>query len=129
MKKQYKEYTEITKEILDQIKVGDFVKINDWKRPLIVVGVSENYFCMCRNAFGEILYSVCEKKPWNGIRHNSMIGEMFHCGTDNMVFGAPGFDYKFNDENEIKRYLQMFEEERIELSHRTSIPIHKISFK
>ena len=129
MKKQYKEYTEITKEILDQVKVGDFVKINDWKRPLIVVGVSENYFCMCRNAFGEILYSVCEKKPWNGIRHNSMTGEMFHCGTDNMVFGAPGFDYKFNDENEIKRYLQMFEYEKIELSHRTSVPIYKISFK
>lgn len=127
--KNYKEYTEITKEILDQVKIGDFVKINDWKRPLIVVGVSENYFCMCRNAFGEILYSVCEKKPWNGIRHNSMIGEMFHCGTDNMVFGVAGFDYRFNDENEIKRYLQMFEEEKIELSHRTSVPIYKISFK
>lgn len=127
--RQYKEYTNITKEILEQIKTGDFVKINDWKRPLIVVGVSENYFCMCRNAFGKIIYSVCEKKQWEGIRHNLMLGGMFHCGTDNMVFGAPGFDYEFNDENEIKRYLQMFEEDKIELSRRTSVPIYKISFK
>lgn len=46
MKTEYKHYTEITKEILDSIKAGMLVKINDWKRPMKVVGVSENYFCM-----------------------------------------------------------------------------------
>jgi hypothetical protein len=129
VKKEYTYYTDITKEILDNIKVGMFVKINDWKRPMKVVGVSENYFCMIQKVCGKICYSICEKKPWGGIRHNEMQGGMFHCGTDNMVFGAPGFDYEFNDENEIKRYLQMFEEDKIELSRRTSVPIYKISFK
>ena len=46
MKTEYKHYTDITKEILDNIKVGMLVKINDWKRPMKVVGISENYFCM-----------------------------------------------------------------------------------
>ena len=102
MKTEYKHYTEITKEILDNIKVGMLVKINDWKRPMKVVGVSENYFCMIQKVCGKISYSVCEKKPWGGIRHNSMRGGMFHCGTDNMIFGYLGFDYKFDDKEQIK---------------------------
>ena len=96
MKTEYKHYTEITKDVLDNIKVGMLVKINDWKRPMKVVGVSENYFCMIQNVCGNICYSVCEKKPWSGIRYNQMIGGMFHCSTDNMVFGYMDHNYKFD---------------------------------
>ena len=129
MKAEYKEYKNITKEILDTIKIGDLVKINYWKRPMRVMGVSENYFCMIQKVCGKICYSVCEKKPWGGIRHNSMRCGSFHCGTDNMIFGYFGFDYEFNDEEQIKDYLQAFETEEIELSVRSSVPIYRLYVK
>lgn len=31
MNKQYKHYTDVTREILDTIKIGDLIKINNWK--------------------------------------------------------------------------------------------------
>lgn len=127
--KQYERYENVTKEILDSIEVGNFVKINDWKRPMKVVGVSENYFCMIQKVCGEICYSVCEKKPWGGIRYNAMRGGMFHCGTDNMVFGYGNFDYKFNDEKQIENYLKAFENGEVELSQRTSCPIYVLYVK
>ena len=51
-----------TKEVLDKILVGALVKVNDWRSPMRVVGVSENYFCMAKKCFGKTLYFVCEKK-------------------------------------------------------------------
>ena len=41
MNKEYTHYRNITREILDTIKVGDLVKINDWTKPLRVKAVSE----------------------------------------------------------------------------------------
>ena len=129
MKSEYKHYNNVTKEILDTIEVGNLVKVNDWKKPMRVVGVSENYFCMIKKQFGEIWYSVCEKKPWDGIRYNQMIGGMFHCGRDNMVFGYMDFDYNFDDEKQISNYLQAFESGKIELSRRGTIPIFNLYVK
>ena len=129
MKTEYKHYTDITKEILDNIKVGMLVKINDWKRPMKVVGVSENYFCMIQNVCGNICYSVCEKKPCGGIRYNRMIGGMFHYSTDNMVFGYMDHNYKFDDNKLIKKYLKAFENGEIELSVRRAIPIFELYVK
>lgn len=129
MNKQYVCYDEVTKEILDTIKVGNMVKINDWRKPMKVVGVSENYFCMIQNNFGELYYSVCEKKPWKGIRYNAMIGGRFHCGTDNMVFGYGDFGYRFDNEEQIREYLSAFERGEIELSQRTSVPISRLYIK
>ena len=119
----YTHYKDVTKEILDNIKVENLIKVNNWKKPMRVVGVSENYFCMIQKNFGKIYYSVCEKKPWGGIRYNKMIGGLFHCGTDNMIFGYFGFNYKFDDEEQIKEYLNAFETGEIELSMRGTIPI------
>ncbi|ASJ54222.1 hypothetical protein BP422_12090 [Brevibacillus formosus] len=116
----------ITKEILDTIRVGDLVKVNDWKTSMRVVGVSENYFVMVKNLFGKLRYSVCEKKPWGGVRYNRMIGGMYHCGRDNMLFGWAAFDYQFNDEEQINQYLQAFETGEIELSMRGTIPISSL---
>lgn len=131
MKKDYCVYENeaVTKEVLDKIQVGNLIKINDWKRPMKVVGVSENYFCMIDKVFGKLYYSVCEKKPWSGIRYNEMRGGMFHCGTDNMIFGYMDFDYEFDNEEQIKGYLDAFEREEIELSVRRSCPIWKLYVK
>lgn len=63
MTKQYVVYESITKELLDTVNVGDLILTNDSKQPLRVYGVSPNYFVMARRAFGQWLYSVCEKKP------------------------------------------------------------------
>ena len=134
MSKQYTHYTDITKDILDTVKVGDLIKVNNWKRPMRVKAVSENYFVMTQNQFGNTYYSVCEKKPWDGIRHNSMIGGMFHCGTDNWIFGSPltvNYEnvYQFNNEESNKKYLQSFEDSETELSSRTSIAIYDLYIK
>lgn len=54
---------------------------------------------------------------------------MFHCGTDNMIFGYIGFDYQFDDEEQVKDYLQAFESEEIELSVRNGVPIFDLYVK
>lgn len=61
MMKNYETHVEITKELLDSIKVGDLIKINDWKKPLRVMGVSKNYFVMAVKQFSDTVYSACEK--------------------------------------------------------------------
>lgn len=59
MKNEYVNYKNITREILDSVKVGDTVKCNDWEESMKVVGVSDNYFVMVDGDY----YSICEKKP------------------------------------------------------------------
>lgn len=134
MSKQYIHYNNITKDILNTIKVGDLIKVNDWKKPMRVKAVSENYFVMTMNIFGNIYYSVCSKLPWGGIRYNAMRGGMFHCGTDSWLFGSPltcDYEdvYKFDNEESNKLYLQDFEDGKSELSFRTSIPIYDLYVK
>ena len=134
MGKQYKYYTNVTREILDTIKVGDLIKVNDWKKPMRVKAVSENYFVMTQNLFGDTYYSVCSKLPWDGIRYNSMRGGMFHCSTDNYIFGSPlSFDYenlyKFENEEANQKYLQQFEDGECELSERRGIAIYELYVK
>lgn len=126
----YIKHENITKEILDTVKVGDYIKINDWKRGMKVRGVSANYFVMSVNAFGKPMYSICEKKPWGGIRHNAMTGGMFHCGTDSWIFGAPDLDsYMFDDEAQTAAYLESFERGESELSPRRAVPILTLEIK
>lgn len=131
MKKLYEQYTEITKELLDSIRVGDLVKVNDWKKPLRVKGVSDNYFVMATKQFGDTVYSVCEKKPWGGVRHNEMTGGMFHVGRDSWIFGWFGFDegYDFENAEKTAEYLQSFESEESEISCRNAIPIWLLQLK
>lgn len=134
MSKQYTHYTNVTKEILDAIKVGDLIKINNWKRPMRVKAVSENYFVMTQKVCGATCYSVCEKLPWGGIRYNSMVGGMFHCGTDNWVFGCPisifyNNLYEFENEESNQAYLQEFERGVSELSTRSAVAIYDLYVK
>lgn len=127
MKKEYVHYTDITREILDTIKVGDLVKINDWTKPLRVKAVSENYFVMVSNLFGKPMYSVCSKLPWKGVRHNAMTGGMFHCGADNWIFGSP---YHFSmrtytvlrTKKQIKHICRNLKMERLKFQKETVFP-------
>lgn len=128
MNNNCKHYTEITREILDTIKVGDQVKINDWEKFMCVKGISANFFVMTCQEGNDTYYSVCSKLPWNGIRYNAMIGGMFHCGCDNWVFGSPlTIDYKdlyqFNDQDATMQYLSDFENKKCEISERNAVPI------
>lgn len=134
MKKEYTHYENVTREILDAIKVGDLIKINDWEKPMKVKAVSDNYFVMTRSVFGKPCYSVCSKLPWGGIRYNAMRGGMFHCGTDTWLFGHPltcDYEklYSFDNEESNKLYLQSFEDGESELSARTSVPIYNLYIK
>lgn len=46
----YKHYENITREVLDTIKAGDLVRVNDWTCPMLVKAVSKNFFVMtCKN--------------------------------------------------------------------------------
>lgn len=130
----YIHYSNVTREILDTICVEDLIKINDWKMPLRVKAVSENYFVMTRKQFGHTVYSVCSKRPWNGIRHNAMRGGMFHCSTDSWVFGSPlSVDYEnlydFENSEANDAYLLSFESGESELSERRGIPIYELYIK
>lgn len=86
MKQEYKIYSNcdgsLTKEILDNIEVGDYVKCNDWTKPFIVVAVSKNYFIMVRKHFDTYEYSVCEKLPARFTRNYKYEGN-FSIGPDN----------------------------------------------
>lgn len=58
-----------------------------------------------------------------------MISGYFHCGKDFWLFGAPNFDYNFNDQEGVKNYLQTFENGESKLSERNAIPILKLYVK
>ena len=124
MKNQYITYDEITKEILDTVKIGDLVKCNDWKVPLKVKGVSINYIIMSSKRFGKCLYSICEKKQVNHNRNNYTEGN-YRIGTDNYVFGL--FDYL--NEDDVEKALKKLEAGDLELSVRTSVNLERINIK
>lgn len=111
------------------MKVDDLVKVNDWKKPMRVKGVSENYAVMIEKQFGNTYYSVIEKKPWDGVKYNAMRGGHFHCGKDDWIFGDMDFNYKFDDSAAVAKYLQRFESEETHLSVRNSIPIMQLQVK
>jgi hypothetical protein len=134
MKKNYVHYQNITRDVLDTIKVGDLIKVNNWKKPMRVKAVSNNYFVMTRKQFGDTYYSVCSKLPWEGAVYNGMRGGMFHCSTDNYIFGSPlSFDYprlyKFENIEANQKYLQQFENGECELSVRRGLAIYDLYIK
>ena len=130
-----KEYTvfnvqQINKEILDQIQLNDLIKVNDWKKPMKVRGISENYIVMTCNNFGQLYYSIISKKPFEGIKYNNLRQGMYYCGPDHWLFGYVDFDYKFNDINKIEKYLASFESGESEISQRShTISIYTLSIK
>ena len=53
----YKHYENITREILDTIKIGDLVRVNDWMSPMLVKAVSKNFFVMTCKKGKDTYYS------------------------------------------------------------------------
>ncbi|MDL2276360.1 hypothetical protein LJC02_01780 [Breznakia sp. OttesenSCG-928-G09] len=105
MKVQYEKYVynEITKGVLDKIEKGDLIKCNEWKSPLRVIGVSENYFIMSRKAFGSFIYSICHKNPSPFQRNYIRIGLPF-IGDDNYYALI-----NYTSESEVKQSLDVLE--------------------
>lgn len=124
MNKVYETYTQITKELLDSIKVGDLIKCNNWKQPLKVKAVSENYFIMVKNLFGKALYSVCEKKP-SSFSRNYFTAGSFRIGTDNWVFGK----YNYLTQEGCDKAIKDFESGETELSVRRTCDLETIQIK
>ena len=114
----YREYDTVTSEVLDTVKLGDKVRINGWKMPLTVKGVSEHFFVMERNAFKKPLYSVVDKYR-------------LFAGPDNCIFGHPlgivyNDLYRFLDEKATREYLESFESGEVEVSQRRGVKIESI---
>lgn len=124
------ETEQIDKEVLDLIQVNDLIKINNWRRPMRVRGVSENYAVMTCNIMGKLYYSVISKKPFEGTQYNNLRQGLYYCGPDHWLFGYVDFDYKFNDINKIEKYLDSFESGESEISQRShTISIYTLSIK
>lgn len=119
---KYKEYIEkdITKELLNSVKVGDVVKCNDWKRGIKVIGVTENFFLMATPMFKKTLYSVCCKRQ--------LPNDKFEIGVDNLLFGHV-CEYKFDIQENIDDYLNDFENGEIKISGRNYTILSKIAIK
>lgn len=124
--KGYVIYTDITKELLDSLKTGDRVLLNEDKKSFKIIGTSKNYFLMTQNNFGKIYYSVC-KKILCTRNYNNMQAGKFSVGADNYIWGRPT-GYKFDDPKWIEEYLNDFESEKIKLTRR-AIALNSISIK
>ena len=82
MYKNYISYYDPSKEQLDSIEVGDYILCNDWKKPMIVVAKSKNYFIAVQKHFDTFMYTICEKLP-RKYTHNYMYENKFTIGPDN----------------------------------------------
>ncbi|MEG0409108.1 MAG: hypothetical protein RR623_09565 [Bacilli bacterium] len=120
---------EITLDLLNSLVIGDKVKINDWKQPLTVKGISENYVIMNRRYKGDnYSYAIIEKKK-SSYRHNGREwNDMFICGTDDRVVGSV-YGYAFNNQKYIDGYLDYLETSEIDISYRNRVCIEYISIR
>ena len=127
MNKQYIEYRNITKELLDSIKIGDLIKCNNWTVPLKVNAVSENYFVMVRKLFDKTEYSICQKTVPNWSRNN-VSGTTPIIGVDNKLFNCIG-DYAIPENaKELLRQMEL-KEMGMEMSVRSSVDLTIIKIK
>lgn len=121
----------ITKELLNTIKTGDYIKVNTWKRPMKVIAVSENFFIMWKPHFGTWSYSICEKNK-RGTSYNlsyrpkrGYMNDEFVCDPDNYVFGK----YDYNDVGECQDALVELESGEMEVSTRHGLGIWHLEIK
>ena len=107
MKQEYNTYTEITQKLLDGLKIGDMVRINDWKQSIPVCGVSKHYIVMAVRQFGNWRCAVIQKEPWAGYDRDNyawLVGR-YVCRTH----GLPGTMFDLDDPSEVKKYLKNLE--------------------
>lgn len=133
MKRTISEYFEkpnITKELLDTIKVGDKVRINNWRAYFDVVAVSKNYFIMTRPVKDTFLYSICEKNK-RGYEHNLCYQPKCGFSSDEFVCGADDHwcKYDYSKKNELKLAIKELEEGELKVSTKRGLGIKKIYIK
>lgn len=110
---------ELTKEILDSIKVGD--RISQTTKYMKVVGVSENYIFAIQNLFGEAYYSIFDKHP-SGFSYNMIYYPhcrergKYYCGTMGLIGGGTYEDY--NTPEGVEENLRVLESGEVEMSVR-----------
>lgn len=84
MKKIYSTYSgeELTKEVLDQLKLGDFVKINNEKKPMRVMGANQNFVLLIQNNYDSTYVKVIDKKLFSKGR----IERIYNAHIGNSIF-------------------------------------------
>ena len=118
---------QITKELLDTIKVGDKIMCYKWKKYYDVVGVSDNYFIMSGVENGENYYSHCEKKPALYDKNNVSKGD-FRISIDNRIFGSE-YGYDFSNSTVVEKTLNALENGELKLSERNAVPLIQFRLK
>ena len=110
----------ICRELLDSIKVGDYVKFDNDKRGMKVWGVSANYILAGTKSFnGRFIYTIIHKVMWRG-QYNYMNRDTFIHGPDNMIFGyLHEHAYELDNEEFVKDYMEDLERGEIGLSRRS----------
>ena len=103
-----------TKELVEHIKPGDIIWVNNWKSPFCVKCVSKNYFIATSEDDGERIYTICSKNPFNGQGHSSVKSGDFYCGPANCSIEKFFWQkrknlYDFSDKNLNRKYLDALE--------------------
>lgn len=128
IKKVYDNPTELSKEIFDEIKVGD--SISQGKKPMKVVGISENYIFAVQNNFGELYYSIFSKHPATHSRNeynypHCLKLNYYYCGPMNLIGGGSYEDY--NTQEGVKENLRVLESGEFEISERRTYTYDKLT--
>ena len=112
-------------EILQTIKLGDKLAINDWKARYTVCGISERYILA---HYGQH-YTIIDRKPFpydfNGVRAGDI-----RCAPDWWIFGFMDdiwSGYHFTDEKWVHDYMASLERGDTELSQKRHAPIYFLS--
>lgn len=112
---------EITKEFLDNIKVGEKLVCNNWpvNEPFIVIGVSENYILVHRIEDSE--YAIIEKKKAE-YDYNNFTKGSFRVGPCNLVM-----DYDITNVYEIQVLINNLENGEVKLSNIESVDLKTVT--
>ena len=106
-------------EVLQNIRLGDKLAINDWKARYTVCGISPNYVLA---HYGQH-YTIIAKHPtgkdywYNGVRGNEI-----RCAPDWWIFGYKD-GYNFTDEKWVHQYMQELENGFTEMSKKKHAPV------
>ena len=129
---EYTLYTheQISRELLDGIKVGDYVKFDSDRRGMRVWGVSENYILAGTKSFrGQYIYTVIGKEQLTG-QCNAMNKNTFVHGPDDRIFGyLHDHAYELDNEVFVKDYLDAFEKGEVSLSRRRSMSFYSLQIR
>lgn len=129
---EYTLYTQekLNRELLDSIRVGDFVKFDNTRRGMRVWGVSKNFVLAGTKAFGgQFIYTIIWKELWTG-QCNAMNSGTFVHGPDDRIFGyLHDHAYELDNEEFVKDYLDAFEKGKVSLSYRRSVSFYSLRIR